>query len=112
MEHSITTARGGLERDPSPEAVPSRAPRVWAGAVLLLAGLLLIVLAGAFLIGATLLVRPDFVDPLLRPDARSARVDFLLAVLYFLAAMCMLGALVLFVLGVRGLVRVLQEGSG
>jgi hypothetical protein len=76
---------------------------------LLLAGLVLIGLSGCFLIGALTLVKPELVDPQLQPGPLSSEAYSLLVTLYAVAAMCLLGALLVFLLGVRGLLRVLRE---
>jgi len=101
FDESISSARTyELATAPPP---PSRAPRVWAGAILLLAGLGLIVLAGCFLIGDILLIA----DPVMPGEEGFMHVLFLL--LLVIALCCLAGAGILFVLAVRGLLRIMNE---
>jgi hypothetical protein len=101
-----------LGRPPDVEAAPETAPPRWsnwervaAGAVLLIASIGMIVVGGAFLVGALGLVTNDFGQgprPPLSPEESS-----LLWVLYGLAFACFAGAVVLAVLAVLGLGRIL-----
>ena len=56
-----------LESHPFDEDAPPRrstlAPQVWAGAVLLAAGLALVGLGGCFMIGAVVIANPAFFNP-------------------------------------------------
>ena len=97
--------------DALPARFTPRGPRVWAGAVLVLAGVLLIFLGGCFLVGALMLVRPDFVAPQLPPTQWTGAATFLLYACYAMAAFCLAGGGPLVFLGVRGLLRVLEEKS-
>jgi hypothetical protein len=87
---------------------PSQAPRVWAGSVMLVSSVFLVFLGGCFLMGVYGLVEssrskgPGFVEPLTQ-DAL-----ILMYTLYVLGGVSILGALILFILGVRGLWRVLR----
>jgi hypothetical protein len=78
---------------------------------LLAAALGLIGLAGCFLIGVMILLRPEFVDPSLHAALTTAPEFVLLAMLYVLAGGCFTGALYLLILGVRALSRVVQQHS-
>src|SRR5262249_26016428 len=78
-------------------------PRVWAGAVLLIAGLGLIVLGGCVLYAVLELVRLAGVDPV------AAWV--LQVILYVMAFICFAGAAVQLTVGSYGLVRILMELS-
>lgn len=112
MEHSIMRQRAGaLEVESPAPCAPSRAPRVWAGAILLLGGLCLIVLAGCFLIGAMLLVRPDLFNNPLEPAADTNGLSILLWILYGMTALCMAVALMLLTFGMRGLVQIMRESG-
>jgi hypothetical protein len=92
-----------------PSSDPERgSPRAWPGAVMLLASLVLVGLAGCFLVGVLALLRPELLlagaaGP--RLAALSAEDQMLLVTLYVFAFSSLLGALVLFVLGLRCLVR-------
>jgi hypothetical protein len=105
----ITTA---LPDEPRPRHRP-RGAQVWAGAVLLLGGLMLIFLGGCFLIGALLIALPGIVNPCPDPGAPPPTAAwqpeevFLFVVLNGLSLACFISALVLMLLGVRGLLRIL-----
>jgi hypothetical protein len=77
--------------------------RVWAGAVLLMAGLGLIVLGGCFLYGVLELLRLAGAD--------SVASWVLQVVLYVVAFICFAGAAVQLTVGSYGLVRILMESS-
>jgi hypothetical protein len=86
-------------------------PRVWAGAVMLICAVVLVGMSGCFLIGVLGLTRPDLFDPRISRMSvapSSPEEHTLLMVLYLLAGLSFLGAMILFVLGVRGLWRVLR----
>ena len=86
-----------------------RAPRVWAGAVLVLAGVVLVGLGGCFLLGALILLRPHLVGPPSpAPPAMPSGGDVLYPLLVGAGVLCLAGALVTLFLGTRGLVRVLE----
>src|SRR5262249_13333259 len=89
---------------------PSYGVRVWAGAALVAGALMLVALGGCFLVGAMVLVRPELVGPAIHASSLSSESVFLLTILYILAFVCFVGALLLIVLGVRGLIRILQDG--
>jgi hypothetical protein len=104
----VEYSEGGAASAPPPPA-PGRGPRVWAAAVLVLAALGLIVLGGCFLVAVLILV-----EPIARPNANPPSelvpaVGRLMTTLYILVLLCFLGALLLLVLGVRGLVRIIQD---
>jgi hypothetical protein len=94
-----------------PRRPPSAAPRVWAGAVMLLAGVALVVLAGCFLIGVLGLLRPElFLGPAAagsggQPAPLSAEDYSLMLTLYVCAFASLVAAVVLLVLGIRVLRR-------
>jgi hypothetical protein len=87
-------------------------PRVWAGAVVVLAGLGVMAIGGCFLIGAMVLITDNFARPGERPADRPADETALLVVLYVLAFACLAGGVVLLVVGVRGLLRILLGKGG
>jgi hypothetical protein len=96
----------------APPRRSAHAPRIWAGAVLLLAGLGLILLAGCFLIGAVVIANPDFFNP--SPAAGPPAVPswdaaniFLFTALNILALACCVSAAIVFVVGFLGLYRIL-----
>jgi hypothetical protein len=81
-------------------------PRLWPGAVMLGCSLVLVFLAGCFLIGVLGLVRPDLFiggPPPATPVPLSAQEQALMFTLYGFAFASLLGAVVLFFLGVRWL---------
>jgi hypothetical protein len=80
--------------------------RVWIGAIFIVGGLGLIVCGGAFLMGAMCLVHPQLLNPGVPADPLSPQAGNLLDVLYVLAGACLLGAVALFVLAVRGLLQI------
>lgn len=87
-----------------------RVPRVWAGAVLVLAGVALVGLGGCFLLGALLSVRPELVAPVSPAGPPLPEgVDLLYRLLVTAGVVCLAGAVVTLFLGVRGLVRVLES---
>src|SRR5262245_20369916 len=88
---------------------PPRGPRVWAGGGMLRGSLGLIGLGGCHLIGILLLLRPDFINPQLPHTDWDFEAEFLLISLNVMSVVCLVGALVLFVLGVRALLRVSEE---
>jgi hypothetical protein len=90
---------------------PSPAPRVWAGAVLLLSALVCLGLGGCFLIGVLSLLRPELFIGGVKPASLSPEEQTLLVTLYAFAFACFLAALILFCLGLRGLWRVLRGGE-
>ena len=105
-----------LETHPFDEDAPPRrsilAPRVWAGAVLVAAGLGLIVLGGCFLIGALVIADPVFFNPSPSPGpppqpSWDPATVFLFSALNVLALVCFGGAAVVFVVGFLGLYRLL-----
>jgi hypothetical protein len=91
------------------EPTPTYGVRVWAGAALLAGALGLVILGGCFLVGALILVRPEVIEPAIQTSPLSPEGNFLLMVLYLLAVMCFLGALLLFCQGARGLIRILLD---
>ena len=86
-------------------ATPPRGPKVRAGALFLITGLGLVILAGCFLIGAICLIAPDFIDTNVRL-VWTARTYLLLFTLYLLALAAVCGAVALFFLGSRTLLRI------
>ena len=101
------------DEDARPAGRPSLAPRVWAGALLLLAGLGLAVVGGCFLIGDLVIANPALFNP--SPDPGTPRPVatwdganvFLFTVLTILAVAFFVAAAVVFVVGFRGLCRIL-----
>ena len=91
------------------------APRVWAGALLLAAGLALVLLGGCFLIGAVVIANPTFFDPSPPnpPPAPSwdAPSIFLFTTLNILALVCLVGAAILLIVGFVGLYRILFKSA-
>jgi hypothetical protein len=87
-------------------------PRVWAGTVVVVAGLSVIGVGGCFLIGAMALVTYGFSNPADRPAARAPEDMFLLVVLYVLAFASLAGGVALLVVGVRRLLRILLGKAG
>src|SRR5438093_6126803 len=83
--------------------------RAFVGAVFVVGGLGLIVCGGLFVFGAMCLLQPQFIDPSITPGPLSADAFTLLLILYAVAAACFLGAVTMFVLGVRGLLRIFAE---
>ena len=94
-----------LDAQPGEESPPrpSLWPKAVAGAVLVLGGLGLVLCGGAFLIGAMLLVEPQFLDPNIPKTPLSAEAGTLLMILYALTAACLAGAVLLFIFAIRGL---------
>ena len=96
----------------APPRRSSLAPRVWAGAILVAAGLALVGLGGCFMIGAVVIANPAFFDPSPPPGPPPAPTwepvnVFLFSALNVLAVACFAGATVVFVVGFRGLYRLL-----
>ncbi len=83
--------------------------RALVGGVFVIAGLGLIVCGGLFLMGAMALVEPWVFDPQATRVPLSGDGVTLLYFLYGLAVACFLGAVVMFALAVRGLLRILAE---
>src|SRR4029453_2121534 len=100
FDESVTPTRTYDFAAPPPP--PWRAARVWAGAILLLAGLGLIVLAGCFLIGAIVLIADGL-------PGENAAAEALFIGLLLVAISCLAGAAILFVYGARGLLRIMNE---
>jgi hypothetical protein len=100
---------------PAPPRPVSLAPRVWAGCALLLASLVLVGLGGCFLIGILGLLRPDQVlgapNGVPQPVSLTADDRMFLCTLYAFAFASFAGAVTLFILGVRGLWRLLTLDS-
>jgi hypothetical protein len=100
-----------------PRRPPSLAPRVWAGSVLLVSSLVLVGLGGCFLIGVLGVLRPELfagapngqVAP--RPESLSGEELGLMFTLYAFAFASFLGAVLLFLLGFRGLRLVFRLAS-
>jgi hypothetical protein len=92
------TRQGNLTTAATPH--PGAGARVWAGTVIVAAGLGLIVLGGCFLYGVLLLVQRGEAGP----DAWILQV-----VLYVMAFACFVGAAALLVLGLWGLARILLQ---
>lgn len=97
--------------DPIPYAtVSSGRTRLWASTAILFAGLALIVLGGCFLIGVLSITtyQYGFPTPAL---SQSSQFHFQVILLYSLAGACFLGAIVLLVLGLKGLFKVMGSGG-
>jgi hypothetical protein len=89
---------------PAPQRSSSR---VWAAALIILAGLAMIMLGGCFLMGVMALVTN--INPIGGGGgATGARVDVLMVVLYALAFGSFGVAAFLIVMGLKGLFRVLR----
>ncbi len=88
-----------------------RGPRLWAAALLALAGLVLVALGGCFLLGALIILRPEVASgtPPMPPTTLSPALSPLLMTLQIAGWLCLLGAIPLIALGARGLLRVLEE---
>jgi hypothetical protein len=101
-----------FDEDAPPRRPPSLAPRVWAGALLLVAALGLILMGGCFLIGALVMVDPAILNtspgpgPQPAPSWDPAGV-YLFTTLNVLCGVCFVGAAILFVVGLVGLCRIL-----
>ena len=88
--------------------VPPRAPRIWAATVITLAGLGLVVLGGCFMIGVMIVTQQSLFAGMATPAV--ARPDWVfVGVLYSLAGLCFLGALLLLVHGVRMLTAIARS---
>src|SRR5690349_11408209 len=95
-----------LAPDEQPE--PRLAPRVWAGAILMVASLGFFVIGGCFALGILVLLNPSGLNGNPAPSALSGEETTLLVTLYVLAGLSVVAAAVLFLLGMVGLVRVLH----
>jgi hypothetical protein len=89
---------------PTPASRPGAGARVWAGLVIVVGGLGLIVLGGCFLYGVLEVLR--LAEP---HGAASPAASTLLVVLYVMAFLCFVGAGVLLAIGLWGLTRILME---
>jgi hypothetical protein len=98
--------------EPIPYAQPvgREAPRVWAGAAIMLAGLALIVLGGCFLIGIMMIINPlAFGFAVSPPTTYTGGQWALMLLLGLLALGCFAAAVLLLVTGLRGLLSVLNR---
>ncbi|MDP9172747.1 MAG: hypothetical protein M3O30_02635 [Planctomycetota bacterium] len=86
----------------------STGQKVWAGAVILLGGLGLILLGGCFLIGVMVEIEPGIVGHTAAAPRSTAAV-VLLGVLYLLAFLSFAGAALMILLGLKHLFRVLRN---
>jgi hypothetical protein len=106
------SSTGPAGRATYPEALPASpaatAPRLWAGAILLAAALGLVLLGGCFLLGALLLLTGQPGGPVGVPFTGTPEQQTLLTTLYTVAFVCFAGALLLFLLGLRGLLPILK----
>jgi drug/metabolite transporter (DMT)-like permease len=85
-----------------PPSLPrSDAARVWAGFVMVVAGVVLICLGGGALVGVLEVLR--------MPSAADSDARVLRNVLYAVAGACFLAAALLLMLAVRGLCRIMGE---
>ena len=86
-------------------AIPEarQGPRVWGAAVIIFAGLALIVLGGCFMIGVLILTSQ--VGMTWHP-----RTYVLLGTLYVLAGACFIGAIALIISGLKNLFRLIHGG--
>jgi len=91
--------------------VPRTGARMWAGALIVLAGLALIVLGGCFLIGVMLTVTDGFNTANPTPTLTASERVFIVT-LYTLALASFAAAVWLLFLGIRGLLRTLQGVAG
>lgn len=107
--HSVMSSTHHADDIDIDAPVLPRGPRVWAGAVLLLAGLGLIVVGGCFLIGALGLAVPQFIDPAFQNHDLSGSVLALFLLCLAISLACLAGAAFLFVVAVRGLLRIMNE---
>ena len=94
-----------VETVPYATPVPRTGARVWAGALIVLAGLALILVGGCFLIGVMLTVNNGFTP---NPAALNPPKWGLVVTLYCLAFVCFGAAVYLIFLGIRGLLRTLH----
>jgi hypothetical protein len=103
FSHSIPTLA------PDEHDEPRLGPRVWAGAILIVASLGFFLLAGCFAIGILILLNPSSLNGKPPPSAPalSAEETTFLITLYVLAGLSVVAAAVLFFLGLTGLVRIL-----
>ena len=90
---------------------PRLGPRVWAGAILMMASFGFFLLAGCFAIGILIVLNPSSLNGAPPPPGSSIalapeEVTFLVT-LYVLAGLSVLAAAVLFFVGLAGLVRIL-----
>jgi hypothetical protein len=97
----------------SPRRPPPLAPYVWTGAVMLVSSLFFVFFAGCFLIGVLGMLRPFLFNPNLTNDPRilSSEEQILLWILYGLTFACLLGALILFVLGLRAFLPLFRRAG-
>lgn len=98
----------------APPTVAPQGPRVWAACVTLASSLGLVGLGGCFLVGVLALLHPELFiggpcndTTVIKPVTLSAEELALMFILYGLGFACFLGALLLFLVAVRGLWRVL-----
>ena len=83
--------------------------RVWAAGLMLFAGLGLMALGGCFLIGVLLTINPSLVPWQGQPATMSDHALIFLVVLYALGFACFVGAVVMIVLGSKGLWAVVKD---
>jgi hypothetical protein len=77
-------------------------------AAILFAGLALVALGGCFLIGVLVVVRPGVLFGPQQPYTLAGADYALMAVLYLFAGACFVGALILLIAGVRGLLQAMR----
>jgi hypothetical protein len=101
-----------LAPDERPE--PSLGPRVWAGAILMLASLGFFFLAGCFAIGILEWLNPGNLNGVAptSPLVLSGEEATFVVTLYVLVGLSVLASGVLFFVGLVGLVRILQGKTG
>lgn len=96
-----------------PLAYAAEAPRppgrVLAGALLLVGGVALVLLGGCFLIGNLILVKAPVGNGMNKVGPLTPPQIGLMWVLYVLAASCLAGAVLLFVLGTSALLRIARS---
>ena len=82
-------------------------PRVWAAVCIMLGGLGLVGLGGCFLIGVLSMI-VNLAGNGLPMQRVSGAGEILMGVLYLMAAICFIGAGVVIVVGIRGLLHVIR----
>jgi hypothetical protein len=108
FSHSIPTLA------PDERSEPSLAPRVWAGAILMVGSFGFFFLAGCFAIGILVLLDPASLNgaAATSPPVLSDQEATFLVTLYVLIGLSVLASGFLFFVGLVGLVRILYGKTG